>query len=416
MKTTPASKAKTPTPPLSVVPRNPEQREVTRAALDHAEQILGRPANPGEINTIEAEIRSLVSREAATRGLDSITRAHPTWDFGDAIDGAAWGTKVPETLPAIWGYGERAYWTSGEFGILYGGDGTNKTTLAHGLLAGMLSFPGREKVLGYPVTPLRPDVAVIYLALDRPRQIERSWSRFHPGEYQDLTEGRLVVWPKGVPSEVINHPEWFLPWLEELAWREVKKRPGAVIIDNAIDAFGDFAKTENATLAGWILNDLARNDVDTLALAHDKKEQGATPRKFPPASMDGLYGGRNFRAKSGTVVNLWKPPGNDIGLLTVTQFKEPSEQIPRATFLVDPATARMTPLNDLDLWTYLEKSGQEIDLKTAASMDHKKDGGDLTAAEKEATRRKLDGWVETGEVESRKTGKGTSMRVWKWSR
>lgn len=381
-------------------------KEAVERAVQEFETNLGRPPTLPEVSHIETALR-----DRTVAAIVSRADGRPDWrgETLDDLPGSTFGVNVSAHLPAIVGSGERAYWSEGELAIMYGGDGTNKTTVAHNFLAAMLRLNGRDTVLGQPVRELQPGERVLYLALDRPRQIERSWSRFmDPAEAERV--GDHVVWrTSALPFDPVRQPLWLLDWVHDAY-------PGtyAVIFDNVWDAFGDFSDTEAATAAGIGLNALARSGVHVLALHHDRKGDGA---RSAPENADGMYGGRNFKAKAGTVVNLWKPPTSDGSILTVTQHKEPSERIPATTVFVNQKTGDLIPMTTglISLEDFLKAQASEWhDIKTLASVHRATDSPDK--ADKEATRRELHKLIESGNVTERESDGPGKPAAWKWSR
>ena len=97
---------------------------------------------------------------------------------------------VPTELPAVWGSGQRVAWVEDEPIMLVGGEGLGKSTLAQQLLLARIGVRG-STFLGLPVAASeRP---ALYLALDRPQQIARSFHRM-------VSEVIGVFWTSGCAS------------------------------------------------------------------------------------------------------------------------------------------------------------------------------------------------------------------------
>ncbi len=391
----------------AVLPDGPH-RDAVVEALHLFEAAHGRKAVYAEAVEIEQRLR-----EGNIDAIVKTSNGRPAWRVETLRDhdAALFGLDLADAVPSIWGAGEHSYWAEGELAVMYGGDGTNKTTIAHNLLAGMLGFPGFETVLGYPVRRLEGPERILYLAHDRPRQIERSWSRFMRHEYADEVADRVVWRTEALPFDPANHPLWLAEWVTE-----VYPDTYAVIFDNVWDSFGDFSDTGNATSAGIALNNLARSGVNPLALHHDRKSKTDRASKSAPETADGMYGGRNFKAKAGTILNLWK--GLDDGsLIVVTQHKEPSERIPPTTVLVDQPTGTLRAITSAGITPadYLKgHPGQWLDSATIARIHHGTE--DPTKAEKQATRRHLDDLVEDGIAEYREPASKGKAGAWKWAK
>lgn len=393
------------TPELRIVTeadRPPQAQIEYEAAIERMTVAMGRPPT----NEEKANLLNRIAMRTIDAAIEA-TATRPDWLMSTENDiaGDAFGLNIPDTLPAIWGADERAYWSDGELAILWGGDGTNKTTIAHNVMAGMLGFEGFETVTGQPVRPMAPGEQILYLAFDRPRQIERSWSRFMQPRYADRARDGIIWRTDSLPFDPARHPLAVADWIAD-----VYPRVRYSVWDNVWDAFGDFNNTDNATSAGIALNAVARSGVNVLALHHNRK--GGQASKKAPDTHDSLYGGRNFAAKAGSIVNVWKPEGNDGSSVTITQTKEASERIPRQTLYVDARRGTLTRLSsdDMTLAKLLQtRSPEWVEISELAQVHRHTDKP--TEADKQATRRALDGMKE---VEHRKAETGKAGG-WRWA-
>lgn len=372
-----------------------------KSALAAYEAAMGRPAGEAEALLMANSLKSKTIDAAVAQAVGR--PSYRTSTVSDA-DGGVFGYHLTKELPAIWGQGEQAYMTEGELCIMYGGDGTGKTTLTHNLLAGLMGLDGFGTLLGQTVHPLTGTAQVLYLAFDRPRQIERSWSRFITPQDADNLSDRIIWRTESLPFNAARDPLEVAEWIAE-AYPLVTM----VILDNVWDAFGDFNNTDNATQAGIALNNVARSNVNVLALHHDRKTKG----NKPPESHENMYGGRNFAAKAGSIIGVWKAAQNDGTTVTVTQYKEASEKIPAATYMVTPASGRYVSLSGggLSVAEFLRAAVSWCDLTTVAKADNGTDTPDRP--QKESTRRLLTKLVQGGEVETRKQGDGKATQ-WRW--
>ena len=89
------------------------------------------------------------------------------------IDGADWLLSAPERIPAIWGDGNQVLWAQGEPLMIVGAPGVGKSTLMQQLVLARLGL-GEDALLNFHVE--KADT-VLYLALDRSFQIQRSMAR-----------------------------------------------------------------------------------------------------------------------------------------------------------------------------------------------------------------------------------------------
>ncbi|HEX4473998.1 MAG TPA: AAA family ATPase, partial [Polyangiaceae bacterium] len=117
------------------------------------------------------------------------------------LTGGAFLWDLDTDLAARWGVGSSVLWASGESLMLVGPPGTGKTTLAAQIVAGLVGL--RDDVLDFPIVPAR---RVLYLAMDRPKQIARAMRRtFNRAERAALDE-RLVVRRGPLPVDLVKNP------------------------------------------------------------------------------------------------------------------------------------------------------------------------------------------------------------------
>jgi replicative DNA helicase len=101
---------------------------------------------------------------------------------------------APRTAAAIWGEDDRVLWAAGESLLIVGPPGVGKTTLTIQLVAGRLGII--DRLLGLPIVASH---RILYLACDRPAQIQRAMRRVFTEEHRELLEERLAIW-QGPPA------------------------------------------------------------------------------------------------------------------------------------------------------------------------------------------------------------------------
>ena len=157
--------------------------------------------------------------------------------------GGAFILDIPDKVPSIWGEGESVLWADGEALTICGPAGVGKTTLTGQVIRARLV--GGD-VLDLPVTPTSSKV--LYLAMDRPRQIARALRR---RRIERMRRARL-----GVESREDDELSIVPPRL---------RRPGAVVleIDDEDPAFD--------------VLDTHREDLDTDPGHHDQRRHHREP-------------------------------------------------------------------------------------------------------------------------------------------
>ena len=173
-----------------------------RSARDQA-----RPWTPDDAHQIAL---SVIAKPAPDQA------AHLTeTDIADmSVRGGAFILDIPEAVPFVWGQGQRVAWIEDEPLMIAGGEGLGKSMLAQQLcLARICVRPAT--FLGFEVeqSDERP---ALYLALDRPNQIARSFRRMVGEHDRALLDERLIVWRRTVPFDLIKKPENLLKFVEML--------------------------------------------------------------------------------------------------------------------------------------------------------------------------------------------------------
>ncbi|MGN7799288.1 bifunctional DNA primase/polymerase [Leifsonia sp. 22587] len=230
---------------------------------------------------------------------------------GRMVDGGEFTLDIPDGTPAVWGDGGQVLWAEGEALMVVGPPGVGKTTLSNQLVRSRIGLGG--DVLGLPVVPSKR--RVLYLAMDRPRQIARSLRRsFRPHERQMLDE-RLVVWQGPPPADLAAHPETLLDMAKQAS-------ADTVIIDSLKDAA--IGLTEDEVGAGY-------NRARQLALAagvevleiHHMVKNGANGTK--PNNLQSVYGSAWLTAGAGSVILLWGEAGDTT--VELVHLKQPAETL-----------------------------------------------------------------------------------------
>jgi hypothetical protein len=132
----------------------------------------------------------------------------------------------PDPQP-IWGNGGQVLAADGEALIIAAGPGLGKTTLGQQLALGRCGFEEYSTLLGFPI--IRGNGVVLYLAMDRPKQIARSFRRMVGEAWRDELDHRLVVWQGPPPYDLARHPALLLHLCEQAG-------ADTVIVDSLKDA------------------------------------------------------------------------------------------------------------------------------------------------------------------------------------
>jgi replicative DNA helicase len=207
-----------------------------------------------------------------------------------------------DPLP-IWGDGDDVLWMPGEPAMLVAPEGTGKSSLAQqialrriGVVSGLF--------LGYSVEPLSTGEKVLYLAMDRPRQIARSLRRMVEPSDKRTLEDRLSVWRGPLPIDVTETPQTLADWIQD-------EFPGArdVVIDSLKDLAAGLSADDVGAAINRAIQELVARDYNVLTLHHNRK-QGRDEKK--QTSLDAVYGSRWLTGGQGSVVWLDGKPGSNV--------------------------------------------------------------------------------------------------------
>lgn len=300
------------------------------------------------------------------------------------VDGGSFIHSISDTTPAVWGSGDDVLWAEGEGLIVAGPQGVGKSTLAGNLVEAMIA--GGE-VLGYPVK--RVD-RILYLAMDRPKQIARALRRQLGGVSEDELARRLVVWQGPPPEDLAAHPERLLAMAE-------KAKADVVIVDSLKDAALGLSSDEVG--AGWnrARQTVLAAGIDVLELHHDRKTSDVTA----PA-IEKLYGSVWITSGAGSVIHLGGEPGDPI--VRLSHLKQPASEVGPFQINHDGVTGTMTIHDATDLEAMARQpGGVTVTAAAQALFDVEKP----TDAQREKARRKLEKLHREGKIASGTVGGAT---------
>lgn len=206
----------------------------------------------------------------------------------------------PSTL---WGIGKEILWASGEALIICADIGCGKTTLA-GLLSRALLKGG--DVLGHPVQSLRDNPRILYLALDRPKQIGRSLDRQFTLELRGELGDRFTFLPGPLPIDASENPR-ALVQIADLYQADI------VIVDSLKDIALGLAEDRAAANYNRARGLLLSSGRELIELHHLTKKGD-------------LFGAKWLDAGVGSALRISGKPG--CATSTVTQLKPVAHLVP----------------------------------------------------------------------------------------
>jgi hypothetical protein len=309
----------------------------------------------------------------ATNGADTAA------DYG-AIDGGAFIFDEPATIPAVWGEGGEVLWAEGESMMIAGQQGLGKTTLAGQLVRALLGL-GDGTVLGLPVA--ETDRPILYLAMDRPRQIARAMRRqFSPDERRILAE-RLIVRRGPPPADLAAHPTLLAAMAEHHG-------AGIVIVDSLKDAALGLSNDEVGAAWNRARQHLLAADRQLCELHHCVKRG---PNGGPIKDINDVYGSAWLTNGCGSVLLLTGEPGDP--LVGFKHVKQPAEELGPWQLGHDQIAGLLTVEHRVDLLALVNAAGVDgLTAKGAAiaiTQKQEPSNGDIAKARRKLIKLEADG-------------------------
>lgn len=283
---------------------------------------------------------------------------------------------------AWWGSGESVLAACGESLVIAGPMGTGKSTLGQQLALGRAGFDEYADLLGFPIMPSAD--RVLYLAMDRPRQIARSLRRMVGDAWRAQLDERVLVWKGPPPHDLAKHPSVLTRMAEDAG-------ADMVVVDSLKDAAVGLTDDEVGSGYNRARQHALRAGVELLELHHVRKVTGGKTKTAP--TLDDIYGSTWLTAGAGSVLLLDGVAGDPI--VGVHHVKQPLAEVGPLRIIHDGESGRSTVWESADLVSIATATGTLSALDAAKAMF---ETDKPTPAEKEKARRRLDQLVRSGSL------------------
>ncbi|MER5944166.1 AAA family ATPase [Streptomyces sp. NPDC001928] len=322
----------------------------------------------------------------ATTGLDDFLGALPEAERADAfaamipapvrrtVDGWTFLAPGEPDEPPLWGHADAAaLWSSGESLFIFGPPGAGKSTLAQLVVWARLGL--LPDVLGFPVTD--DGRRVLYLAMDRPKQIQRAMRRLVRPEHEKTLRDRLIVHRGPLDFAVTKEDQVtrLRDWAVELG-------AGTVVVDSIKDVIPNASDEEKAGLYNRARQSLLAAGIDLIELHHNRKANGTNKE---PNTLEDVYGSRWLTAGAGSVISLWQDePGSPV--ISLRHIRAAGEKLRDTTLILDTVTGGLETEQAATLEDFITTHPDGFTVMEAAAALH---GPKPTKGQREAIRGRL---------------------------
>lgn len=302
-------------------------------------------------------------------------------DLSMFIGGGSFFHDVPKVPESVWGEGGDVLWAKGEALIITGPQGTGKTTLAMQVVRARLGL--QTHVLGLPVQmEMR---RILYLAMDRPAQMQRAGNRLFGDDDPEYLNKNLVIWKGPPPSDMAKNPAMLLRMCQ-------KAGAGTVVVDSLKDAAIGLSNDEVGSGYNRCRQMAIVEGIEVMELHHPVKHaaNGGEPNR-----LEDVYGSTWITSGSGSVISLYGDAGDPV--VSFRHLKQPMNEVGPFKVTHDHDRGVSAVVHTVDVFELVKMcgvNGLEV-VKYAEVLFETKSP---SAAQREKARYKLEKLVGTGHL------------------
>jgi len=341
---------------------------------------------PGALRLFAAQVAQWNVEQEVLDTIAGMAQRRRTNAQRGATDGGSFVLDLPEHLPALWGSSTHPAWVEGEGLMLVGPQGVGKTTIAQQLVMAMAGL--RAEVLDMPVKPVSGG-RILYLAMDRPLQIARSWRRMVTEADREQLAERVTVWRGPLPFSLASAPRHLAAWARD------EHGASVVLVDSYKDLSPDLSSETTGSHINEAMQEALAEGIQWVGLHHHRKGTADNPI---PKTLADVYGSNWLTAGMGSVLGLGGDPGAE--LVEVRHLKQPAETLGTFGIRHDHARGISWRADDLPPSRAARKAddrlhADKLELAHAGELTVKEFAAKMQSSDKTAKRR-LDALVDAG--------------------
>jgi len=262
-------------------------------------------------------------------------------------------------------------------------------------------MPDYQKLLDYPITA--GEGRVLYLAMDRPKQVARSFRRMVGEAMRHELNERLIVWKGPPPQDLAKYPSLLARLCDQA-------EADTVILDSIKDAALKLSDDDVGAAYNRARQTALRDGVQVAELHHLRKALAGAKAEKP--TIDDVYGSTWITAGAGSVILLNGSPGDPI--VSLHHLKQPVAEVGPLKIIHDRQAGLSSVWHSIDLVLLAGSKSAGITAKEAAELLY--DTTNPTPAQREKARSRLEQLEHNGHLVVVQRGDPRTNLPTRWSR
>lgn len=206
------------------------------------------------------------------------------------MSGDVFALDIPEEVPTLIGRADKVLAMQDEATLFVGGDGVGKSSLVQQVVLARVGL--RDDFLGYPVVPA--EGRILYLAMDRPGQIRRSFARMVGPSDRNMLAERLVFWSGPLPIDPLGSPQNLADWIRDEFGDDISD----VVADSYKDLAPGLAEDKPGAQLNLAMQEVLSRGMQWWGIHHQRKPASDRTHDY---NLADVYGSRWLTAGAGSV-------------------------------------------------------------------------------------------------------------------